>query len=856
MRGTREIICQTLLSGAAGTGPALSSVTKDMPVSISFERDDEHERLLVMARTMLEKALAFLNTNKGKLDKAEDIEVAGNVLRRMIELQRDLKEKLYFFNGEIYSTGNYVLAFNHMGKIGVDPSFLASLASHQGVGEQLFIRLLLFSYEAHDKKDKDKGEYDPRTIYMDSERVLMKLYEGETVREIDGIMEHYVIDQLKSLGPDAQADADGGGAILASGLSLSQRHRRVIADVLSECLIGRAGVRLMEEKEAVVVDSQGLFAKEGVKLYIVPGLNQKIRAKARGIGVKFDDMLIAHPGVYHGAEQQVFVDKSLFGIFEKMDNAARNEIVSHQLWYARGIARGDRLIERHSPLRHALSEFQRVVQEKAGIPPEIRGMSLRLTPDEIACIKKMIKTGEMDLRTLRTVLSILKTEGISLDGLKEMEEAIRPVTVDPVVIANLAAQKARSRSMTAREIYELFLDFREIVHDKDRAIPEDKETERAMVEEFRETSGVFIKLGLESYVEETDGVGSLGIDGSFGAYREYFSEMFGVYGKLKGMGPDFAQYFYGIMRVIALGKIDLDGLKRLSVQLNGCEYISPTLVETYFSSGDASFLEAYGRELVAYMRDRGKYDPQLIAGYLSTTPSADKVAAPGGNGAYVAGLKAYDELLVLKAASYLDKLVERSKGERVLFAFDNELGKVGGAPAYYLYKAVEMLSEKKGPDGRKKYENIEFVKGSGDSRKFIDAIKGKIAGGVKKENVFVVVKDTSLADADYGFIKGTGWITGINERANDIGVFSSYRMPVMESVIMMIMAASGAGKEEILKFSNEFSMATTEGHAISEERMSRMLEARIFYVIPKCLQVNYRDLQDEYQLIETFANQA
>ncbi|MGD2279526.1 MAG: hypothetical protein PVH45_05485, partial [Candidatus Omnitrophota bacterium] len=270
--------------------------------------------------------------------------------------------------------------------------------------------------------------------------------------------------------------------------------------------------------------------------------------------------------------------------------------------------------------------------------------------------------------------------------------------------------------------------------------------------------------------------------------------------------------------------------------------------------------------IVPKMRDDVESDsPRKKARKAGASKTKGPVAGRRTPGVYSATAKGesgegmqQDEKLILETGEILRRchlftgnllqVMEEQPDKPFILAFDTDLGsrqKAQFMPIHKVIDEIEKWKEKKDEKGKLMFpqlKNLEVVRASGTNtgpRGLLQRIE-EMRAGKPETNIVVVTKQDNIENFDS--LKGVAWIAGIYDDTTDNPY---YYLPVFEAATMAIMAALDAGNiQGIKKLWDEISE-----EEISEDALVKMMEDRIFYVLPKMRPVRPDILRKTYEKV-------
>jgi hypothetical protein len=149
----------------------------------------------------------------------------------------------------------------------------------------------------------------------------------------------------------------------------------------------------------------------------------------------------------------------------------------------------------------------------------------------------------------------------------------------------------------------------------------------------------------------------------------------------------------------------------------------------------------------------------------------------------------------------------------------------------------------KGYDGKPLFPNLKVVRRQGHDWKLASELKRMVAeDGVKKENIFMIVKEENMKKGRFKKFEKEAWITAIDDSLSTSLDEAAY-IPVLEAVTITMLAYLGADNESIKEIYDVVS------EPVSLERVEEMVKNKVIYILPRMEPVKISELKATYQRV-------
>jgi len=160
-----------------------------------------------------------------------------------------------------------------------------------------------------------------------------------------------------------------------------------------------------------------------------------------------------------------------------------------------------------------------------------------------------------------------------------------------------------------------------------------------------------------------------------------------------------------------------------------------------------------------------------------------------------------------------------------------------------LWKIIDQLENMTDEKGDKLFPNLRCVRGSASDGTLMTRIKEKLTENpnvvFNTNNLFLVGRQTNIDTNIFDSLKGTAWITGIDDsQAGHKGI-----LPVFESITLSLMAALNVDLERIKSFYDSIA-----NKPITIELLRDMKQNRLFKILPKMTRQT-QNLRELYERI-------
>ena len=197
----------------------------------------------------------------------------------------------------------------------------------------------------------------------------------------------------------ADAAQEEEGALLLSGRGMSDAQHRLVNAAIGTCFTapapGAAGVtpQLIADSDLAAFDPKGILKASGIKVYIIDGLNEKIKEIARQKSVSFDDEVIIHPGTFQGKERHLFIDSKYMPKLISLSERSRTAIVEHENCHVMNRTMSEKEVAGRYPIVKALSELRFGNRYELLIPEAARGLTAGMEPRGLAIVAGALESG-------------------------------------------------------------------------------------------------------------------------------------------------------------------------------------------------------------------------------------------------------------------------------------------------------------------------------------------------------------------------------------------------------------------------------------------------------------------------------
>ena len=225
-----------------------------------------------------------------------------------------------------------------------------------------------------------------------------------------------------------------GHGVLASGGELSASQHRIVNDAIASYFKEGKAVQANETVYGQL-DPNGVLKGMGAKIYILDGLNQRIREIAQKAGTTFGDRVIAHPGMNRsgGTEKNVYLDAAEAARLSKLHANERSAWANHEQTHLNEPGLSEAEVQKKAPIEELLTALRQLrVEERL---PLVVQDALQAAPDtsdkDKRYMLRQITTGQRSAGEVSTAIALAAQHGVT--GRQMLQLADRHKVTLPMV---------------------------------------------------------------------------------------------------------------------------------------------------------------------------------------------------------------------------------------------------------------------------------------------------------------------------------------------------------------------------------------------------------------------------------------
>ena len=194
---------------------------------------------------------------------------------------------------------------------------------------------------------------------------------------------------------------------------------------------------------------------------------------------------------------------------------------------------------------------------------------------------------------------------------------------------------------------------------------------------------------------------------------------------------------------------------------------------------------------------------------------------------------------------HIIQILQKNPDEIMAIALDTDIGIEQQSQIMPIWTAVDQIADMKDAAGKPLFPNLRKVRGRGSDGTLMRKIQEELIDNTDitfdKGNLFLIGRQANINSAKFDSLKGTSWITGID----DSNAGREGYLPVFEAITLSIMAALNADVASIKTFYDSIS-----DKPISIETLRKMISEKLIYILPKMTRQT-KNLRELYESVRT-----